>query len=80
MNKYDYVKENIESQKTRIKRDYKNLKESVLGKRLVKEVRLVTLKKIFRKIEKICGIINFCDCEKWCTCWEEFKKKELKQS
>ena len=32
---------------------------------------------LFDAIEKDFDSDHFCDCEKWCDCWEKFKKKQL---
>lgn len=31
-----------------------------------------------KRIEKEFDTNHFCDCEKWCNCWKEFKEKNIK--
>jgi len=36
-------------------------------------------KKIFKEIENKFNMEHACDCEKWCSCWEDFKEKWKKK-
>ncbi len=46
-------------------------------KKLRKEVRQETLRKVFAILDKDFAMKHACSCEKWCECWKEFKKREL---
>ena len=37
------------------------------------------IKKLLQRIEQAFDMKHACSCEKWCNCWENFKKKELKK-
>jgi len=33
---------------------------------------------VFKELEKHFDVNHLCGCEKWCTCYKEFKEKTLK--